>query len=219
VIEKAFRRPFSGVFQSFDYEPIGVGAIAQVYRAVLDPTLLPMSYLSPKASSATPRKRVREAIRDAPRTLADITNLHDGLPPLVPTSTVAIKILHPGVEASIRRDLAIMSFFASCLNVIPGIEWLSLKEEVAVFGQMMNEQLDLRVEAANLRTFEKNFADRRSAVTFPRPLEDFSNKDVLVEEYQEALPLSAFLRNGGGPYDHRLANLGLDAFLVSICDV
>lgn len=216
VIEKAFRRPFSEVFQSFDHEPIGVGAIAQVYRAVLDPLLLPMSYLAPKSLSVIQRKTVRDAIKDSPRTLADITNPNDAHPPIVPTSAVAIKILHPGVEASIRRDLAIMSFFASCLNIIPGIEWLSLKEEIAVFGQMMNEQLDLRVEAANLRTFEKNFAGRRSAVTFPRPLEDFSNKDVLVEEYQEALPLNAFLRNGGGPYDQRLANLGLDAFLVSI---
>lgn len=220
VIEKAFGRPFSEVFQSFEHEPIGVGAIAQVYRAVLDPLLLPMSYLSPKTLLGTQRKkRVRDAIRDAPRTLADITNPSDVHPPVVPTSAVAIKILHPGVEASIRRDLAIMSFFASCLNIIPGIEWLSLKEEIAVFGQMMNEQLDLRVEAANLRTFERNFASRRSAVTFPRPLEDFSNKDVLVEEYQEALPLKAFLRNGGGPFDHRLANLGLDAFLVSIRDI
>lgn len=117
----------------------------------------------------------------------------------------------------IRRDLAIMKFFATCLNLIPGIEWLSLVEEVSVFGEMMNEQLDLRHEAANLRTFEKNFSGRMAAVTFPRPLEDFSTTDILVEEYQNALPLRAFLRNGGGPFDDSLANLGLDAFLVSYC--
>lgn len=234
VIEHAFRLPFGEVFQEFKPEPIGVGAIAQVYRAVLNPELLPMSYLDPKLhgtrrrfilSSSTPSEeqqgikgkaqRVVDVIAEAPRALADYSNSADAHPPVVPTSAVAIKILHPGVESTIRRDLSIMSFFATCLNIIPGIEWLSLKDEINVFGQMMNEQLDLRVEAANLRTFERNFSGRRSAVTFPRPLEDFSDKDVLVEEFQEALPLKAFLRNGGGPYDHRLANLGLDAFLVS----
>lgn len=186
-----------------------------------------MSYLHPKPNSRAllssteqtglqgKAQRVVDALADAPRAIVDYSNPADAHPPMVPTSSVAIKILHPRVEATIRRDLAIMSFFATCLTVIPGIEWLSLKDEINVFGQMMNEQLDLRVEAENLRTFEKNFSGRRSAVTFPRPLEDFSTKDILVEEFQEALPLKAFLRNGGGPYDHRLANLGLDAFLVS----
>lgn len=108
-----------------------------------------------------------------------------------------------------------MSFFAKIMTWLPGMEWLSLPEEVCVFGNMMNEQLDLRNEAVNLRTFEKNFARRRGAVTFPRPLEDFSSAEVLVEEFQDALPLKYFLRNGGGPFDDRLANLGLDAFLVN----
>jgi len=35
----------------------------------------------------------------------------------------------------------------------------------------------------------------------------------LVEEYQTAIPLEWFLKNGGGPYDDQLAELGLDAFL------
>lgn len=211
VIEHAFRRPFSEVFQEFHDEPIGIGAIAQVYKAVLNPELLPMAYLNPKHKDLGYPKR----LADAPRALADYSNPADAHPPTVPTSEVAIKILHPNVRSMIRRDLAIMGFFASCLSLIPGIEWLSLKEEVEVFGGMMNEQLDLRNEAANLRTFEKNFEGRRAAVTFPRPLEDYSTEDVLVEEYQHAVPLKYFLRNGGGRYDHRLATLGLDAFLVS----
>jgi aarF domain-containing kinase len=35
-----------------------------------------------------------------------------------------------------------------------------------------------------------------------------------MEEFEDALPLKYFLRNGGGPYDDRIANIGLDAFLV-----
>ncbi|KAF9512416.1 hypothetical protein BS47DRAFT_1345566 [Hydnum rufescens UP504] len=179
IIEGAFKRPFDQVFESFDETPIGVGAIAQVYRAILNPELIPPSYLDPKH-----KRDHKKGLTGAPR-----------------------------VAGMIARDLAIMRFFATCLNIIPGFEWLSLVDEVDVFGGMMSEQLDLRREAANLRTFENNFTGRMSAVTFPRPLEDFSTTDVLVEEYQNALPLKAFLRNGGGPFDNSLANLGLDAFL------
>ncbi len=108
-----------------------------------------------------------------------------------------------------------MSFFANILTLIPGVQWLSLPEEVELFGQMMYEQLDLRIEGQNLAEFEKRFAGRNLPVTFPRPLEMWSTKDVLVEEYQNALSLEDFLKNGGGPYNKMLAEVGLDAFLVS----
>lgn len=133
----------------------------------------------------------------------------------VPTAAVAIKILHPKVEKLIARDLAIMSFFARCLAFFPGVQWLSLPEEVAVFGRMMHEQLDLRIEANNLEVFEKNFARRKLPITFPRPLKKWSTRDVLVEEFQNALPLENFLKNGGGAYNDLLAEVGLDTFLVS----
>ena len=50
---------------------------------------------------------------------------------------------------------------------------------------------------------------------FPRPLETWSTQDVLVEEYQNAISLEVFLKNGAGPYSDTLAEVGLDAFLVS----
>jgi aarF domain-containing kinase len=95
------------------------------------------------------------------------------------------------------------------------MQWLSLPEEVDVFGKMMSQQLDLRHEAENLLTFEANFAHRKVPVTFPRPLGVWSTKDFLIEEYENALPLEMFLKNGGGPYDDQVATMGLDAFLVS----
>ena len=122
--------------------------------------------------------------------------------------------MHPKVEKTIRRDLRLMSIFAHALTLIPGVQWLSLPEEVEVFGKMMYEQLDLRIEGRNLSEFSKRFTGRKLPVTFPRPLEMWSTRDVLVEEYQNALSLEDFLRNGGGPYNDTLAEVGLDAFLV-----
>ena len=142
----------------------------------------------------------------------------DSAPPTSPSSVLAIKILHPRVDKTIRRDLKIMAIFARMINALPGMEWLSFPEEVAVFGALMTSQLDLRTEARNLLTFEHNFRHRRT-VSFPRPLMDYTTKDVLVEEYEDAVPLKHFLREGGGPYDDAIASLGLDAFLVGAFDI
>lgn len=60
-----------------------------------------------------------------------------------------------------------MSIFANVINLFPGMEWLSLPDEVAVFGEMMNSQLDLRVEAANLDRFDVNFQKRGANGLFP----------------------------------------------------
>ncbi|KAG2022967.1 atypical/ABC1/ABC1-C protein kinase [Coprinopsis cinerea AmutBmut pab1-1] len=202
VVEAVFQRPFDQVFEEFDQTPIGSGAIAQVYRATLKRDLIPPSYHGPRRT-----RQVGGAL--GPIILEDP-------PPSAPTASVAIKILHPRVEKTISRDLAIMHFFASCISLLPGMKWLSLPEEVLVFGEMMNQQLDLRHEADNLITFEANFAPRKVPVTFPRPLKIWSSKDILVEEYQNALPLETFLRNGGGPYDYQIATVGLNAFLTML---
>jgi aarF domain-containing kinase len=129
---------------------------------------------------------------------------------------VAIKVLHPHVKKTISRDLTIMSFFAHFISIFPGMQWLSLPEEVDVFGKMMFQQLDLRHEAENLLGFETNFASRKVPVTFPRPLVSWSTTDLLIEEYENALPLGAFLKNGGGPFEDQVATVGLDAFLASL---
>uniref|UniRef100_A0A0W0FAP6 Putative ubiquinone biosynthesis protein PKL1 n=1 Tax=Moniliophthora roreri TaxID=221103 RepID=A0A0W0FAP6_MONRR len=200
VIEKVFQKPFDQVFEHFDEEPIGTGAIAQVYRATLKQDLIPPSYLGPRRHRKTPAAAISPVILDDP-------------PPSVPTAAVAIKVLHPRVSKTISRDLSIMSFFAHFITIFPGMKWLSLPEEVDVFGKMMFQQLDLRNEADNLVTFENNFSPRKVPVNFPRPLTVFSTTDLLVEEYENALPLEIFLKNGGGPYDQQVATVGLDAFL------
>lgn len=199
VIERAFGMPMSEIFEEFDEKPIGCGAIAQVYRAKLRPEIL----------TKTPAEAEQLVERMADQT---------GDERIV--TSVAIKVLHPRVAKTVRRDIAIMSVFANFINMFPGMEWISLPEEVAAFSGMMTQQLDLRVEANNLDTFQKNFAKRGNLVTFPKAIRlDRGNgdpdyqKDVLVEEYEDALPLKYFLSNGGGPFDAEMANIGLDAFL------
>ncbi|KAJ3573045.1 hypothetical protein NP233_g2673 [Leucocoprinus birnbaumii] len=174
--------------------------IERVYRATLKHDLIPPSYLGPRRKRTSPGGALGPVILKDP-------------PPSVPTASVAIKVLHPRVSKTISRDLSIMHFFARAISILPGMKWISLPEEVEVFGSMMNQQLDLRNEVENLIVFENNFAPRKVPVTFPRPLKVWSTNDVLIEEFENALPMELFLRNGGGPYDDQVATVGLDAFL------
>ncbi|KAJ5580103.1 uncharacterized protein N7459_006088 [Penicillium hispanicum] len=202
TIQKAFNGlPFEDIFEEFQEEPLGVGAIAQVYKAKLKPSL---------ANST--QELGQEPITLSEKVRRNVDVLVKSSPQRVPSSYVAIKVLHPRVEKVIHRDLRIMSFFASLINAIPTMHWLSFPDEVRQFGEMMKLQLDLRIEAANLVMFRQKFKSRTTA-WFPYPYLDYTTREVLVEEFAQGIPLATFLDIGGGDYQHEIANEGLDAFL------
>lgn len=206
TVQAAFDgRAFDDIFDEFNETPLGVGAIAQVYCAKLKPDLAAPADADPAPPPPQPAALARNVRRSVGAVLKSS-------PRRVPSSYVAVKVLHPHVERTMRRDLRIMGFFAAALNAIPTIEWLSLPDEVAQFGDMMKLQLDLRIEAANLETFRRNFKDRSTAC-FPYPYAQFTTRNVLVEEYAQGIPLADFMDNGGGVFQHDIADQGLDAFL------
>lgn len=203
TVEAAFGgRRFEDIFEEFQEEPLGVGAIAQVYKAKLKPSLAVPGDVDVSDTKSNIRQNVRR----------NVNTVLKSTPKRVPSTYVAVKVLHPRVERIVRRDLRIMGFFASVLNTIPTIEWLSLPDEVTQFGEMMKLQLDLRIEAANLAKFRKNFK-HRSTAWFPFPYLEFTTRNVLVEEFAQGIPLSDFLENGGGVFQRDIAQEGLDAFL------
>lgn len=203
TIVKAFNgRPFDEIFEEFQEEPLGVGAIAQVYKAKLKPDLASIG----DGDLERPPPNIRQRVKKNVDVLVKSTPLR------VPSSYVAIKVLHPKVERIVRRDLRIMGFFASLLNALPTLEWLSLPDEVEQFGEMMRLQLDLRIESANLTLFRKKFSERTTA-WFPYPYSEYTTRQVLVEEFAQGIPLAAFLEDGGGVFQQEIADEGLDAFL------
>lgn len=201
IICRAFGgRKFEDIFEEFDQVPLGVGAIAQVYKGKLKPDLLPPARREAKNFRRHLRKAVDELVKSSPGQGA-------------PSSYVAIKVIHPQVEKIVNRDLRIVRFFGDLLNSVPTLEWFSFPDEVAAFSDMMRLQTDLRIEAENLAKFLYNFRDR-STVTFPQPYRDYTTRDVLIEEFVHGIPLVAFLESGAGPFQDAMANMGLDAFLV-----
>lgn len=204
IVERAFDgRKFNTIFEEFIETPLGVGAIAQVYKAKLKSDLLPPRLRGTKSTTEvqnTLRGKVGAFVKEGSNE--------------VPSSYVAIKVLHPHVEHIVERDLKIMALFANILNYIPSMKWLSLPDEVAKFGEMMQLQLDLRIEAQNLESFRERF-EHRSSVAFPAPYTEYTTRKVLVEEFAHGIPLRAVLEKGAGVYRKELADMGLDAFLVS----
>ncbi|KAH7350115.1 ABC1 family protein [Plectosphaerella cucumerina] len=202
IVSEAFDgRAFEDIFDEFDETPLGVGAIAQVYKAKLKSDLA-----SPNVDLYEEPQQLRQ------RVVQNVETAFKSRPKRVPSTYVAVKVLHPKVERTVRRDLRIMWAFASVLNVIPTIEWLSLPDEVEQFGEMMKLQLDLRIEATNLTIFRQHFRER-TTVSFPYPYTEFTTRNVLVEEFAQGIPLADFLENGGGVFQHDIAKEGLDAFL------
>ena len=95
------------------------------------------------------------------------------------------------------------------------MEWVSLPDEVEQFSILMRLQLDLRIEALNLAKFRENFKSRLD-IHFPKPYLNFTTRDVLVEEYIHAIPLSKLLslsENYGKNLSKEVSDKGLDAFL------
>ncbi|KAI8847538.1 hypothetical protein BC829DRAFT_418292 [Chytridium lagenaria] len=145
------------VFEWFDPQPIGVGAIAQVYKARLR--------INPSTGEST---------------------------------VCAVKNL-----AFDRKNNRLF---------VSDARWLSLPDELAMFATMMRSQADMKTEATNLDRFRYNFR-KVCQVDFPAPIRPYVSRDVLVEEYVDAVPVTKFLELGPSVFDENIAEIGIRSFL------
>lgn len=133
---------------------------------------------------------------------------------------VAVKIIHPGVTELVDLDLTIMRGVANLISSLPGFKWLSLPEIVLEFEQLMKKQIDLRVEAKNLDSFNKFFADSLE-VKFPSPIWPLVHPQVLIETWEAGIPISHFIGGNRGEMipnkqKEKLARMGVAAILKMV---
>ncbi|XP_004677272.1 PREDICTED: uncharacterized aarF domain-containing protein kinase 2 [Condylura cristata] len=154
---------------------------------------------------------------------ADVAGLNAGTSqasahPLGPGNLipVAVKVLHPGLLSQVQMDLLLMKTGSRVLSLLPGVKWLSLPEIVEEFEKLMVQQIDLRYEARNLEHFQCNFLNV-SSVKFPTPLRPFVTRDVLVETYEESVPVSSYQQAGiPDALKRKIARLGINMLLKMI---
>ena len=129
---------------------------------------------------------------------------------------VAVKIIHPGVRDTIDADIMIMKFVAFLLEMLPGMATLSILESVDEFEKLMIRQVNLSIEAKNLKTLHTNFqTDNVTNTCFPRPIDSLVTKNILVEDFQAGMLMSDLLEMPSLDPRKRqeLARIGLDAIL------
>ncbi|KAI7999529.1 putative serine/threonine-protein kinase abkC [Camellia lanceoleosa] len=127
---------------------------------------------------------------------------------------VAVKVRHPGVGESIRRDFEIINIVAKCSKFIPTLNWLRLDESVQQFAVFMMSQVDLAREAAHLSRFIYNFR-RWKDVSFPKPVYPLVHPAVLVETFEQGESVAHYVDEleGHAQIKSILAHIGTHALL------
>ena len=96
---------------------------------------------------------------------------------------VAVKVLRPNVEELVAVDLDISFRVLFLLNVLfPNHHVRALTNVFREFSVRVREEMDFRLEAANIELFHSHFADD-PRVRAPRTYDDFTRQRVLVMEW------------------------------------
>src|SRR5205814_5728847 len=144
------------------------------------------------------------SIERTPLASASIAQVHLGF--LKDGREVAVKVLRPGVEMQVARDLALMESAASLVERLSSEgRRLRPREVVAEFARHLDEELDLMREAANASQLRRNFANSQ-LLAVPEVYWDLCSERVMVMERMHGVPVSqiAVLREKG----HDLKALG-----------
>ena len=129
---------------------------------------------------------------------------------------VAIKVLRPGVEKAIARDLALLETAAGLIDRTAEGKRLKPREVVAEFARHLDEEIDLMREAANASQLRRNFAGS-TLLAVPEMHWELCSQRVIVMERMKGVPISqkrVLLEKG---IDIRaLARAGVEIFFTQV---
>ncbi|EGI66721.1 Uncharacterized aarF domain-containing protein kinase 2 [Acromyrmex echinatior] len=202
ILETTYGPSWRNLFVKFDdKEPIGSGCCAQVYKAWID-------------QNATWEPQISHFVDT--KTLNESDKLASASPRTRNLQTIAVKVLHPGIEDQLKRDIAIMRGFCKfIMYFIPKLHWLSLTDCIDEFARIMENQVDMRLEASNLVKFAGNFSNRNDII-FPYPYTHLTHRGILVESFHEGAPISDYLEYDDAILQRRLAKIGITMVLQMI---
>jgi ubiquinone biosynthesis protein len=158
---------------------------------------------------------VFETFEREPVASASVAQVHLGV--LKDGSEVAVKVLRPGVEQAIAKDVLLLETAAWLVEFL-WMEGRRLKprEVVAEFAHHLDDELDLVREAANASLLRRNFA-ASPLLSVPAMHWDFCSRRVMVMERMHGTPISQVdvLRRKGVDIP-ALARSGVEIFFTQV---
>jgi ubiquinone biosynthesis protein len=151
----------------------------------------------------------REPVASASIAQVHLATLKDG-------REVAVKVLRPGVEGAILKDLALLETAAALLSLSAEGRRLKPREVVAEFARHLDEELDLMREAANASQLRRNFAGS-PLLAVPEVYWELCSQRVMVMERMHGVPVSQIARLQAKGIDvPALARAGVEIFFTQV---
>ncbi len=164
------------------------------------------------------RRPVAEAFAefdDAPLASASIAQVH---PARLPDGReVVVKVLRPGIERVIRRDVRLLYLTARLLaRYVREARRLRPVEVVAEFERTVSDELDLMREAANCSQLRRNF-EGSPLLYVPEVHWPYCRREVMVLERIRGVPIGDVeaLRARGVDLQ-RLSEMGVEIFFTQV---
>lgn len=129
-------------------------------------------------------RKLLAQIDETPIAAASVAQVYKGR--LADGSTVAIKVQRWSAASHIEGDLSIMVVLSHVVDLLPGMNYMSIPGAVARFAAALREQIDFRIEADNNRTLAKNFTGD-PVVRVPYLIEALCTRRVLVMEFVDGI--------------------------------
>ena len=160
-------------------------------------------------------EKVFSKFEKQPVASASVAQVH--LAVLKDGTEVAVKVLRPGVEQAIAKDVLLLETAAGLVELL----WadgrrLKPREVVAEFARHLDEELDLLREAANASLLRRNFTGS-PLLAVPAIHWDFCSRRVMVMERMHGTPISqvGILRQKGIDIPV-LARSGVEIFFTQV---
>jgi len=150
----------------------------------------------------------REPLASASVAQVHAARLHAG-------AEVVVKVLRPGIEPVIERDLMILYTLARlAMRYWPDARRLRPVEVVEEFSKTIHHELDFRIESANASQLRANF-EGSELIYVPKVYWDLTRRNVMVIERIHGIPVGDIEALKAAGIDmRRLAHNGVEIFFT-----
>ena len=125
-----------------------------------------------------------------PLAAASIAQVHRAV--LHDKTRVVVKIQRPGLKQSFQDDLKLIKLIINFLEFFKIAVYLSWNEAYEELESVLEEELDYRYEAANLRRMKKSL--KKHNIYVPKIYNRFSRSKVLVIEFINGVVMSDYIK-------------------------